>query len=264
MWEKAYSYTSISHANIAANQTRYALRMLKGIDKMSFANMGPVQVNQRQAVAHAQTIDGRQVTVNRLIFNQVMPGVGGEGYAVDIGANQTAGQMSVGFATYEDALRFIKSNDPETFDVVDQLGNTYTENRVGLGVPDGMIRESKEQVSARTAPAVSAPVPPPAPTHPATAAAMNAPSDAADAPTANTSGENAEFNRTRDARFLEGTAPETTVPRDSVDNTGDAPRGDSTEDSAAVNTGTRASGAASELRATISDVDAKAESKDKK
>jgi hypothetical protein len=239
------------------------LDSLERNNQMSFTTMGPVQVQQRQSVAHAQTIDGRQITVNRLLFSAPMPGVGSEGFAVDIGAGQTAGQTSVGFANYDDAMRFITSADSEKFTVVDGFGNTYEETRVGLGVPDGMIRESEGAKSLRTAPAVPTVVPPPAPTHPVTAAALNAPPDAADAPHGNTSGENAELGRTRDARFIEGTPVESTVARDSVDNTGNAPRGDSTEDSAAVNTGDRASGAASELKAAIADADAKADQKNK-
>lgn len=232
---------------------------------MSFASIGPVQVLQRQAVAHAQTVDGRQVTVNRLIFNQIMPGIGNEGFAVDIGAGNTAGQMSVGFATYDDAYRFLTSSESEEFEVVDSFGNRSKETRTGLSVPEGMISETKGALSLRPAPAVAAVVPPPAPTHPATAAALNAPPDAADAPHANTSGENAELGRTRDARtIVEGDSTAVPVGRDSTDNQGQSPRGDSTEDSATANTGTRASGAASELQAAVAEVDAQAENKNKK
>lgn len=144
---------------------------------MSFG--ASVQARQTALLGRGQTVDGRVVSVHQLEYSEAIAGVGNYGVAVDIGGNQGAGAISVGFANVDDAKRYLTGLDAEEYTVTDAQGRTYTETRVGLGIPDGMIRWTNRDTNV---PRVA----------PVAAAALNAPPDAADQAHGHLSGEGAQ------------------------------------------------------------------------
>lgn len=140
--------------------------------------MLPFQVVQTQVIAQAGTFDGKRVTVRKVQFNQTVPGIGNEGYAVDVADQSGAGMSSVGFRTQDEAMQYLTANGPKDYTVVDAMGNQQKETRVGLGIPQGMVSQLQANPTAPNVPVVPTVVPPNAAQHPNTAAALNAPSDA--------------------------------------------------------------------------------------
>ena len=166
---------------------------------MSFG--ASVQARQTQLLARGATVDGRVVSVHQIEYSEAIAGVGNYGVAVDIGGAQGGGATSVGFATIEDAKRYLTGLDAEQYTVTDNMGRTMTETRVGLGIPDGMIRWTNQDTNApKVAPIAPAIIPPNAAQYPQQAAALNSPPDAADQPQGHLSGENAQRNNTVDTR----------------------------------------------------------------
>jgi hypothetical protein len=146
---------------------------------MSFGSA--VQARQTALLGRGQTVDGRVVSVHQIEYSEAIAGLGNYGVAVDIGGAQGAGAVSVGFANLDDAKRYLTGLDAEQYTVTDHMGRTLTETRIGLGIPDGMIRWTNQDTNApRMAPVAPAIIPPNAPQYPQQAAALNAPPDAAD------------------------------------------------------------------------------------
>lgn len=154
---------------------------------MSFGDQ--VQARTTRLLGRAQTVDGRVVTISEIEYSEAIAGVGTRGVAVDLGGNQNAGAVSYGFSDRAQAERFLTGLEAEDYTVTDAAGRTLTQTRVGLGIPDGMIRwVDNAQPSGNVVPAVSAVIPPNAAQYPQQAAALNAPPDAADQPHGNLSG----------------------------------------------------------------------------
>jgi len=138
----------------------------------------PFQTVSTQELAVASTLDGRRVSVRKVRFNMPVPGLGTEGYAVDVLDGSGAGIQSAGFASQAEAMDYLSSTQSKPYTVIDAMGNRVQETRVGLGIPPGMILDFQQQETPRNAPVVASPVPPNASQFPDAAAAMNAPSDA--------------------------------------------------------------------------------------
>jgi len=92
-------------------------------------------------------LDGRQVAVHEVEYSQTIAGVGNAGVVVDIGGSgQGAGAASIGFANEADAMDYLTTLDAQEYTVFDRNGGRITETRVGLGIPDGMIRRIDTRV----------------------------------------------------------------------------------------------------------------------
>lgn len=167
---------------------------------MSFG--AQVQARQNKLLARGQTVDGRVVSVHEMEYSEPIAGIGSFGVAVDVGGSQGAGAVSVGFANLDDAKRYLTGLDAENYTVTDNMGRQLTETRVGLGIPDGMIRwtDGNGGGGARLAPPAAAIIPPNAAQYPQQAAALNSPPDAADQPHGSLSGEGAQRGNTVDTR----------------------------------------------------------------
>lgn len=166
---------------------------------MSFGD--GVQARTTKLLARGQTLDGRQVAVHEVEYSQTIAGVGNAGVVVDIGGSgQGAGAASIGFANEADAMDYLTTLDAQEYTVFDRNGGRITETRVGLGIPDGMIRRIDQEKTGRVAPVAAAIVPPNAAQFPSQAAALNAPPDAASQSQGNLSGEGAQENATVNTR----------------------------------------------------------------
>jgi hypothetical protein len=166
---------------------------------MSFAD--GVQARARKLIARGQTLDGRLVSVHEVEYSQTIAGVGNTGVVVDIGGSgQGAGAASIGFANEADAIDYLTTADAQEYTVFDRNGGRITETRVGLGIPDGMIRFVNQEKYGRVAPVAAAVVPPNAAQYPDAAAALNSPPDAASQSQGSLSGEGAQANATVNTR----------------------------------------------------------------
>lgn len=98
------------------------------------------QLMAKNTLLAGQTLTGHKFTVSELVYNGP-PFVGAESnktYAVDVfGAVDTP--QAYGFATREEAERFIHSTQDEEYTAHDTAGYQGTQHRVGLGVPEGMV-----------------------------------------------------------------------------------------------------------------------------
>lgn len=103
------------------------------------------QVITQKVVARGLTLDGRTFTISKLGHDQEIPGVGKDAYAVDVAASQTLPAVVSGFASYEDAKRFV-SGGKDQYDVFDHNGQRQTIEREGLFVPSAMIAELEKPV----------------------------------------------------------------------------------------------------------------------
>lgn len=126
---------------------------------MSFAD--GVQARATKLIARGQTLDGRLVSVHEVEYSQAIAGVGNTGVVVDIGGQgQGAGASSIGFANEADAMDYLTTLDAQEYTVFDRNGGRITETRVGLGIPDGMIRRINQEKDNRVAPVAPAIVAP--------------------------------------------------------------------------------------------------------
>lgn len=160
-----------------------------------------IQARTTKLIARGQTIDGRQVSVHEVEYSQAIAGIGNTAVVVDIGGSgQGAGAASIGFANEGEAMEYLTGLDAQEYTVYDRNGGAIKETRVGLGIPDGMIRRLDQNKTNRVAPVVAAVVPPNAAQYPAAAAALNSPPDAASQSQGSLSGEGAQDNATVNTR----------------------------------------------------------------
>lgn len=110
----------------------------------------PFQTVESEIIGRGVTLDGRQVVIKKNRFNGSVPGLGDVGFTVDIAANNEFGQLSEGFASEDDARKFLESSSEEEYTGFDRMGQQTTVKRIGLGIPSGMLAFN-QQPSQRTA-----------------------------------------------------------------------------------------------------------------
>lgn len=120
--------------------------------------IGP-QLMKQEPLMRGQTLDGKQFTVSKMTYNsQPFPGASGnDNYVVDV-----HGDTSYGFASEDEAVRFVHSMDEEEYTAHDNYGQEGKKRHVGLGVPEGMVvRSNALRANTGVDPLVgSNPVPP--------------------------------------------------------------------------------------------------------
>jgi len=150
-------------------------------------------VYSTNVLARGMTTDGQAFTVNHIQMDSPLGGPENritESVSVDVG-----GQV-FGFLNAGDAFRFIESGDAEEYDAIDQFGGKLTMSRVGLAVPSGMYRKTREGDRLHQVSVPTTIIPPNATQYPQTAAALNAPPDAADFSHGSMTGENQQMGHT--------------------------------------------------------------------
>jgi hypothetical protein len=113
-------------------------------------------------VAQGMLLDGRSFVLNHVKYSAPLLGQGDSSFALDIKGNATTPDEVHGFTSQEEAVRFLTTFDEREYAGFDNAGNPVTQKRVGLGLPDGLIRVLKDDVKTVSPTGVVEPVSNPA------------------------------------------------------------------------------------------------------